>query len=267
MHQPRDDGHLPGNYRVGFSFFNDGSDFIRSFVSGHDERHPIRIFVRHRGDDVTRTEGDHRDAAAAQIHAQAFQITDRSGLGCRIRTGTRQPAIPRHACDTHQHATAPAAHRCNIRLEGVDHADDIDIEHVAESLLVFGSFGQRTDADAGVGNDVVGHAVLAGEVSRRRAHCSRIADIGGVGYAGARAGCGKTIEFLSAPCNQAESGARRGVAAGNGGAETAGSAGDDDVSRGRRSHDLGFSGLPARGTAGRRGSESDHPAFQTCCRR
>ena len=80
MHQPRHDGHLPGNYCIGFAAFDERGDFSSGDIRCHDEGHAVRVVRSHRGDDITRADGDYRDAGSPQFNPQAFQITDCCGF-------------------------------------------------------------------------------------------------------------------------------------------------------------------------------------------
>ena len=115
-------------------------------------------------------------------------------------------------------------------------------------MFVLGRFGQRADADTGIGNDDIGSAVLAGEIGGCSTQACRVADITGISCAGAGTGCGKTLEFMRAARDQTQGGAVCRVVACDGGAQSAGSAGNNDSSVGCRSHcGHAFSGWPGSG--------------------
>ena len=67
------------------------------------------------------------------------------------------------------------AHRCNERLESVQHAEHVDVEDGLEYGAIFLVFGQGTAADAGVGNDDIGNAVTLYEIECGLPHGALVA--------------------------------------------------------------------------------------------
>lgn len=130
----------------------------------------------------------------------------------------------------------PRAHGSDVGLEGIHHADDIDVENVAEHLLVFRQFGQRADADAGVGDNDIRKALTGDQRAGGLAHGGRITDIGDVCRTTFREFLLQLFQFGATACDQADACTAAGITPRQRSTQSGGGAGDDDRTGGRVGH-------------------------------
>ena len=105
--------------------------------------------------------------------------------------------------------------------------DHIDVHHVLEHIVIFGMAGQRADADTGIGNDDVRHAVMRNEILCRCLQGSGITHIQRVTKNLFGKFCRKTLQQLAAAGDCSDSRAALEIMARQRQTETARCAGDD----------------------------------------
>jgi len=120
---------------------DDRGDLLRGRFGAQQKWHRVEVLRRHCRGDVTRADGDHLDAAAAQLDAQAFEIRDRRRLRCRIGCGARQPAVAGDARNSYQSPVSSRPHGGKKWLKSFDDANHVDIDHVLERRQVLGKLG------------------------------------------------------------------------------------------------------------------------------
>nr|GEU28637.1 hypothetical protein [Tanacetum cinerariifolium] len=146
--------HLPGNHGVAAPGGNHAGGARGESVGRHQERHRVRVHLRHRCVDIAGAQRDDLDAIRFELQAQRFAVADHCRLGCAVRLRAGQPANAGHAADAHQ------PRRRALRLHGGDERRER------------GGGGDQVGGD-----DVFEHrvAIRLASVSPRRASRPRVA--------------------------------------------------------------------------------------------
>lgn len=113
-----------------------------------------------------------------QLAAQGFAQLHHGALGGAVAGMSGQPPHRGHAGHAHQRAAPPRLHRRDERLEGGGHTDHIGLQQVTQHRQVFGQGQVDADADAGVGHDHIGQALLHQAGMRHGLHGGLVAHIG-----------------------------------------------------------------------------------------
>ncbi len=230
--QAADERHRPRQHVEALAARDRARDRRRRAIGIHQERHPVRVPCGHRRRDVARAHGDDAHAARAQLDAQALEQFDRRGLRRRVRRRSRDAAESGDARDADERPAPRGAHRPDERMERVDDARDVGVEHRAERLEVLRVLDQRSPRNAGVGDHDVGHAVLRVEIARGGDHRARVANVDRVG--GDRRGRNRprdALELLAAPRHEPQRRTASGIVSGERLAQPGGCAGQEDPER------------------------------------
>ena len=199
-------------------------------VAAHQERHGKAIAGGHRRLDETGTDHGDTDAVVGQPSAQTLAPNPYGGLAGAIGGGRGQAAEPGQRGHDDDLSGAPAAHRLDYRQDCVQYAVEVDGEDGAGLFRGFSKPGAGAGRNAGIGDHQIQWLALPGLV-QPLAHGGAVGDVDGPGLhqgSEAAAGRGDSLQPGSVAAGQIQPDLRSGIGSGQGRAETAGSAGNQN---------------------------------------
>ena len=170
----RHERHRPRQHVEALASRDRARDEPRGFVRREQERHAVRILRRHRRRDVAGANRHDRDAAAAQLDAQALEIRDRRRLRAGVRARARECRGSRR-----RSRCRPARRACASRI-GCRNGWNVctrPITLVSNTARNAGRSSamlrQRAARHARVGDDDVGRAEARDEIGAARERALR----------------------------------------------------------------------------------------------